>query len=118
MRGALEAAIEEARREAEALETWGATEAAAVARRTLDRVEEALRDAMNEPLSLEEASRESGYTKDRLSRLLREGSIPDAGRKHAPRIRRRDVPHKPGHDAWGWTGPACLLSLFLEGRAA
>ena len=48
------------------------------------------------PLSLRQASAESGYSTDHLARLLRQGAIPNAGRRHAPRILRRDLPRRPG----------------------
>jgi hypothetical protein len=38
----------------------------------------------------------SGYSADYLGRMLRSGSIPNAGRPHAPRIRRADLPRKAG----------------------
>lgn len=48
-----------------------------------------------EVLNLREAARESGFSADHLGRLVREGRIPNAGRPHAPRVRRRDLPRKP-----------------------
>lgn len=53
--------------------------------------------AASEVLTLAEASAVGGYSVDHLSRLIREGAIENVGRKHAPRIRRRDVPAKTGH---------------------
>jgi hypothetical protein len=46
-------------------------------------------------LTLTAASNLSGYSTDHLSRLIREGSLPNAGRKGAPRIRRVDLPIRP-----------------------
>ncbi len=45
-------------------------------------------------LNLTEAAKESGYSADYLGSLLRQGRIANAGRPHAPRIRRRDLPRK------------------------
>jgi hypothetical protein len=45
-------------------------------------------------LTLREAARESGYSVDHLARLVREGTIPNAGRPRAPRISRKDLPRK------------------------
>lgn len=45
-------------------------------------------------LTLEAASRRSGYSKDHLSRLIREGVIANAGRRGAPRIRLGDLPQR------------------------
>jgi len=59
---------------------------------------EDLRGLVDEDLvTLSEASRLGGYSVDHLSRLLREGTLENRGRKHAPRIRRAEVPTKPGH---------------------
>ena len=49
-----------------------------------------------EALTLGQAAAESGYSADHLSRLLRDGRIPNAGRPNAPRILRRDLPRKAG----------------------
>lgn len=54
-----------------------------------------LRDAANQTLSLQQAAAESGYSPDHLGRLLRGGKLTNAGRPHAPRIRRGDLPLKP-----------------------
>lgn len=62
-------------------------------------LEGALADGQDEVLNLTEAAHESGYTADHLSRLINDGTIPNAGRKHAPGIRRRDLPLKPGRVA-------------------
>src|SRR5690606_36206357 len=59
-----------------------------------EELERALQEAANEVLNLQQAAAESGYTADYLGRLVREGKIPNAGRKHAPKIRRRDLPRK------------------------
>lgn len=48
-------------------------------------------------LSLREASEFGGFSVDHLAREVREGRIPNAGRKGAPGIFRKDVPVKPGH---------------------
>jgi len=54
-------------------------------------------DASGEQLlTLVEAAAESGYAADTLGRLVREGRVPNAGRPNAPKIRRRDIPKKPG----------------------
>jgi len=53
----------------------------------------------DEVLTLKEASRESGYSADHLRLLIRQAKIPNAGRRQAPRLRRRDIPRKPGQGA-------------------
>ena len=58
-----------------------------------------------EVLTLVEAAMESGYSADHLGRLVRAGAIVNVGRANAPKIRRRNLPRKPGslpnpsHDA-------------------
>lgn len=59
-------------------------------------LEEVLEARAEELLTLDEAAEESGYSKRRLRELVSEGTIPNAGRKHAPRLRRSDLPRKPG----------------------
>lgn len=49
----------------------------------------------DELLTLTEASRISAYSPDHLGRLIRSGTVPNAGRLNAPRIRRADLPRKP-----------------------
>lgn len=59
-------------------------------------LDEALTSIEVAPLSLSEAAELSGYSQDHLGRLIRDDKIPNAGRKGAPRIARRDLPMKPG----------------------
>jgi hypothetical protein len=59
-----------------------------------DELAAAFRRAGDELLSLAHAARESGYSADHLSRLVREGKIPNSGRKAKPLIRRSDLPQK------------------------
>lgn len=54
----------------------------------------ALIEGEGELLTLAEASRESGYSERRLREKLSNGDLPQAGRKHAPRIRRGDLPRR------------------------
>ncbi len=51
----------------------------------------------SEALTIAQAAAESGYSEEHLRRQVRNGQIPNAGRPNAPRIRRADVPIKPGH---------------------
>ena len=50
-----------------------------------------------EALTLREAAMLSGYTVDHLQRLVSAGQLENIGRKGRPRIRRGDLPLKPGH---------------------
>lgn len=46
-------------------------------------------------LSLPDAASRSGYSVEHLGRLIRDGRLPNAGRKGSPRIRAADLPRKP-----------------------
>ncbi len=86
------------RRRAEFLRENGAAEQAATAwEKAATEVEAALRADRLEELTLPEASLECGYSTDHLRRLIRDGTIPNAGDEREYRILRRDLPRKPGH---------------------
>jgi hypothetical protein len=57
-------------------------------------VEAILAAEEEETFSLTRAARVSGYSAGHLGRLVRAGTIPNAGRRHAPRIRRANLPRK------------------------
>lgn len=57
-------------------------------------LEHALRAEANALLSLDDAAAESGYSAAHLSRRIREGTIPNAGRRNKPLIRRGDLPRR------------------------
>ena len=48
-------------------------------------------------LTLSQAALCSGYSREHLGRMLRQGKIPNAGRLNAPKIRLRDMPLKAGY---------------------
>ena len=50
----------------------------------------------SDPLTLQQAADESGYSADHLGRMIREGKIPNAGRTGAPRMDRGALPIKAG----------------------
>jgi hypothetical protein len=54
------------------------------------------REEDSQALTLREAAQVSGYSPDHLGREVRAGRIPNVGRRNAPRIRRGDLPRKPG----------------------
>ena len=68
-----------------------------------DELDAALRAGEEAVLTLGHAATESGLTADHLARQIRAGRIPNAGRPHAPRIRRADLPCKSGRVAKGTT---------------
>jgi hypothetical protein len=59
-----------------------------------DQLTTALLQRADELLTLQRAADESGYSLDHLGRMLREGKIPNAGRRAKPLIRRCDLPVK------------------------
>ena len=50
----------------------------------------------NEPLTLDVAAAEGGYSTSRLGQLVNTGKIPNAGSMGRPRILRKHVPRRPG----------------------
>ncbi len=68
---------------------------AAAFRRCADELEASLQVAALDDLTLAEAAQQSGYSVDHLARLVREGRIPNAGRRGKPMIRRSDLPVRP-----------------------
>ncbi len=82
------------RAESSLLRGYGAEQAAAACDRHALELEQALEVVADEALTLSEAATESGYSERRLRELLAEGAIPQAGRRGAPRIRRRDLPRR------------------------
>jgi len=72
--------------------------AAQAFREAADELAEALNGA-EETVSLKEAEMLGGYPVDSLQRMVACGRIQNVGRKGKPRIRRADVPVKPGHAA-------------------
>ncbi len=82
------------RRQAKTLRRYGGETPAVVLDRCADDLEATLRERDETTLSLVEAARESGYSREHLGRLVRDGKIPNAGRPGAPRIARRYLPRK------------------------
>ena len=76
------------------LRRFGAEDQAVTLEYCADDLEEEWRIWQTEPLTLEEAAEESGYSADHIGRLIREGKLPNTGRAGAPRIARRDLPIK------------------------
>jgi hypothetical protein len=73
--------------------------AAQAFRDAADELEKTLQGA-EETVSLKEAAMLGGYSTDSLQRMVASGRIQNYGRKGRPRIRRADVPAKPGHGAF------------------
>ena len=94
------------RERADLLEPY-APAAATAFREAADLAEGAWRDFQGEELSLKEAAEESGYSEAHMQRLIAEGSIPNAGRKHKPKVRRGDLPKKVARSS----GPGVASSV-------
>lgn len=94
--------VVEYREIADELEALAASVEGASLYRTVAAEIEAAQDRYwNAELTLAEAAEESGYSRDYLGTLVRKGEIPNAGRKQAPRVKRSDLPRKPGLSATG-----------------
>lgn len=78
-------------------ENAAAEQAATAWEKAATEVESALRGHELEALTLRDAAPECGYSVDHLRRLIRDGTIPNAGNHREYRILRRDIPKKPGH---------------------
>lgn len=87
------------RTEAEVLRANAAEAQASVKERDAEDLERWLRDWWAEPLTVEDAVAESGYSRDSLLRFLREGKVDNIGTIDDPRIERSQLPRKPGHRA-------------------
>ena len=99
-RSAVRQAVAEILAEAKKLrEAFGAVPQACSLEWAASKVEQALRDESDELLTLPQAAEISGYHPDSLARMVREGQIPDLRPPSSQgmiRIRRGDLPSKPG----------------------
>lgn len=77
---------------APACEAVGAqVNAALLVRQIVASLRQVSETALTETLSLTQAAERTGYSADHIGRLVREGRLPNAGRKNAPRVRLRDL---------------------------
>lgn len=109
----LEVLSEGWRRRARTLRRYGGEASAMALERCAAELDAALRREEDTTLTLTEAAGVSGYSAAHLGRLVRRGTIPNAGRPGAPRIALRDLPRKalaPG-DGDGGSGLARHPSL-------
>lgn len=102
------------RAEAEKLRRRGADGHATLLESVADELDARLRAVEHETVNLTDAARVSGYSADWLGQMIRAGEIPNAGRKHAPRIRLMDLPRKAG--CGGDAGAVTVLSLDASRR--
>lgn len=95
----LECLAEEWRRRAEERAEEGALlDGGKLYEKVVRELEAALREHMNEELTVAEAAEESGYSEDSLREMVREGRIPDTrppGSQGRIKIKRKFLPRKP-----------------------
>lgn len=82
--------------EAELLRRRGAPHQAAALESAADDLRERIREWKVEPLTVAEAADESEYCERHLRELLSGERVPNVGEDGSPRIRRADLPAKPG----------------------
>lgn len=87
------------RDEAEMLRSYAAEPLATACEKHADELEAALGVVRLEAVTLDEAHEIGGYSYSHLQHLVADGTIPNVGSGGKPRIRRQDVPVKPGHGA-------------------
>ncbi len=103
--------------EAEILRRRGAEKQAAVLKQCACELEQERRLVALEELTLEQAVEESGYSYSALQKMVREGTIPNAGKKCVPRVRRCDLPKKPGGSNQPTKGEPDLAELVLAANS-
>lgn len=82
--------------EADAMRRRGAwVDGAALCDEILRDYDRALTAYWDQPLNLQQAAAESGYSAGHIGLQVRAGTIPNSGEPNAPRIRRGDLPRKP-----------------------
>lgn len=79
------------RERAEDLKRWGADGAACALEHAAEELERVLAAESETLLTLTEAAARTGYSRDHIGRLIRRGTVPNAGRKNAPKVRLRDL---------------------------
>ena len=82
------------RQKAKELHRFGADEQAVTLEYCADDLEQCWRIWQTEPLTLEEAAEESGYSYSSLQKRVALGEIPNIGKPGAPRVQRQDLPRK------------------------
>ena len=96
---------------------FGAEEQALTLEACADDLDETWRIWQTEPLTLEEAAEESGYSYSSLEKRVRSGEIPNIGEPGAPRVQRQDLPRKtPTRRFELETGEPDLVGEILAGK--
>jgi excisionase family DNA binding protein len=79
------------RAEVATLRAYAAEDEARLAENMIARFEVALKDAENEVLSVQEAARRTGRSRDTIERAIRSNRLPNAGRQGKPKVRAGDL---------------------------
>lgn len=108
---ALDRLAEQWRRDAELFRQHGHEAGARTCALHAEELESAVREHLMEALTVAQASELSGYSESHLRFLLSQRKLENVGQKGAPRIRRVDLPSKPGEAS------AAHLSLAEEALA-
>jgi len=98
------------------LRHWGAELQATVLEQCAAELEAYERECALEQLTLEQAAAESGYSYSQLQKLVGSGALTNVGEPHKPRVRRGDLPRKPGRVAH--EGEPDLAALVQGRRGA
>lgn len=104
------------REEAKLLRAHGAAEAAMTKERDAADLEQEARAFSLEGLTLDQAAEESGYSYSALQKMVSTGRMVNVGSPGQPRIRRGDLPRKPGRGNESQKGEPDLAELVLAGR--
>ena len=103
------------RAEADVLHRRGADEQAFVLKSCASELEHEGHLFSLEALTLEQAADSSGFSYSALQKMVRDGTIPNVGKKGAPRVRRGDLPKKAVPHEPSDSEPD-LAKLVLAGR--
>ena len=106
------------RSEASMMGRRGMAQAKLMLESVADELEDTLAAHLDEALTMDQAVAESGFTRQKLSKDLREGRIPNAGRSRDPRIRRRDLPRKQIAREDDSPGAALVADILQNKRGA
>jgi hypothetical protein len=92
----VEALVGRWREQAREMKHWGDERGSVLLSHAADELARAAARSGQEVLRLGEAAVICGYSAPSIGRMIREGRIPNAGRAHAPRVRRGDLPPRRG----------------------
>ncbi len=105
------------RQEAKRLRRFGADDQAVTLEYCADDLEETWRIWQTEPLLLEEAAKESGFSYSSLQKRVSDGEIPNIGKPGQPRVRRQDLPKKAPRQRFELeSGEPDLAGAILAGK--